>query len=57
MQKAALVMGRPFCMLSERKIQRAAGKLTVENVCGPVRQTVLQRSVNFLDKKLKKAYQ
>jgi hypothetical protein len=37
MQKAALVMGRFFCILSERKIQRAAGEFTVENVCGPVR--------------------
>ena len=37
MQKAAIVMGRFFCRLSERKIQRAAGELTVENVCAPVR--------------------
>jgi len=29
-------------MLSERKIQRIAGEVTVENVCGPVLQTVSQ---------------
>jgi hypothetical protein len=44
-------------MLSERRIQRIAGEMTVENARGAERQRLSQESVNVLDKKQKKAYQ
>jgi len=44
-------------MSSERKIQRIAGEVTVENARGAGRQGLSQESVNVLDKKQKKAYQ
>jgi hypothetical protein len=44
-------------MLSERKIQRIAGEVTVESARSAGRQDLSQESVNFLDKKQKKAYQ
>jgi hypothetical protein len=44
-------------VLSDRKIQRIAGEVTGENARGAERQRLSQESVNFLDKKRKKAYQ